>query len=49
MKHKMSITVEENLIFKIRQKMLENRLLRSKSQVIEEALYHYLDEGEHRA
>ena len=42
MKHKMSVSVEEKLIIKIRDKMKSNRLLRSKSQVVEEALYHYL-------
>ena len=46
MKHKLSVTVEENLIPKIRDKMRENRLFRSKSHVVEEALRSYLEGGE---
>ena len=45
MKHKLSVTVEEDLILKIREKMRLNRLFRSKSHVIEEALRTYF-EGE---
>ena len=45
MKHKLSITVEQDLVLKILDKMRENRLFRSKSHVVEEALREYL-EGE---
>ena len=44
MRHKLSITIEEKLILKINDKMAQNRLFRSKSQVIEEALREYLEE-----
>lgn len=46
MKHKMSITVEQDLILGILDKMRENRLFRSKSHVVEEAIRQYL-EGKH--
>ena len=38
----MSISVEEKLIMKIRDKMKEDRFFRSKSQVVEKALIHFL-------
>ncbi|HLD07367.1 MAG TPA: ribbon-helix-helix domain-containing protein [Candidatus Nanoarchaeia archaeon] len=45
MKHKMSITIDEDLVHKILQRRAENRLFQSKSQVIAEALRCYF-EGE---
>jgi len=46
MRHKLSVTVEEDLILKINDTMSKNRLFRSKSHVIEEALRCYLEDGE---
>ena len=43
MKHKMSVSIEEELISKIREKMIDNRLFRSKSHVVEEALMTYFE------
>lgn len=45
MRHKLSVTIERDLILKINETMARNRLFRSKSHVIEEALRKYL-EGE---
>ena len=45
MKHKMSISIEEEILPQILSRMRENRLFRSKSQVVEEALREYL--GDH--
>lgn len=45
MRYKMSISVEEELISKIREKMVENRLFRSKSHVVEEALRYFFNGG----
>jgi metal-responsive CopG/Arc/MetJ family transcriptional regulator len=42
MRHKLSITVESDLILKINEFISRNRLFRSKSHVIEEALREYL-------
>lgn len=42
MKHKMSISVEQDLILSILDRMRENRMFRSKSHVVEEALREYL-------
>ncbi len=44
MRHKLSVTVEEDLILKINDTMSKNRLFRSKSHVIEEALRCYLED-----
>jgi len=46
MRHKLSITIDENIILKINETMAKNRLFRSKSHVIEEALRTYLEEKE---
>ncbi|MFH1511380.1 MAG: hypothetical protein ABIF10_06830 [Candidatus Woesearchaeota archaeon] len=43
MRHKMSVTIEQNLILKINDTMARNRLFRSKSHVIEEALARYFE------
>lgn len=45
MKHKMSISVEQDIILSILDRMRENRMFRSKSHVVEEALREYL--GDH--
>lgn len=47
MKHKMSVSVDEELLLSILEKMRENRMFRSKSHVVEEALREYL--GDRRA
>ena len=44
MRHKLSITIKEELILKIADTMEKNRLFRSKSHVIEEALMKYLED-----
>jgi metal-responsive CopG/Arc/MetJ family transcriptional regulator len=44
MRQKLSVTIEEGLILKINDTMARNRLFRSKSHVIEEALREYLEE-----
>lgn len=44
MRRKLTITVDENLILKINDAMFKNRLFRSKSHVIEEALINYLED-----
>jgi len=46
MRHKISVTIEEDLLLKVNDAIVKNRLFRSKSQVIEEAVRTYL-EGEH--
>lgn len=48
MRHKLSVTVKRELILKINEAMSKNRLFRSKSHVIEEALHNYFegDKGE---
>jgi metal-responsive CopG/Arc/MetJ family transcriptional regulator len=43
MRHKLSVTVEQDLILKINETIAKNRLFRSKSHVIEEALHTYFD------
>ncbi|MFT4304405.1 MAG: ribbon-helix-helix protein, CopG family [Candidatus Woesearchaeota archaeon] len=43
MRHKISISIEQELILKINQARTENRRLRSRSHVIEEALRDYLE------
>lgn len=43
MRHKLSVTIEQDLILKINDAMSKNRLFRSKSQVIEEALLNYFE------
>jgi len=45
MRHKLSVTIEQDLILKINEALSKNRLFRSKSHVIEEALLNYF-EGE---
>ncbi len=44
MKFKMSVSVEEGLIYKIRDKIRADRSLKNKSQVVEAALRHFLVE-----
>jgi metal-responsive CopG/Arc/MetJ family transcriptional regulator len=44
MRRKLTITVDQDLILKINQTMLKNRIFRSKSHVIEEALRNYLED-----
>ncbi|MFH1401161.1 MAG: ribbon-helix-helix protein, CopG family [Nanoarchaeota archaeon] len=44
MKHKMSITLDEDLIHKILQAKASNRMFRSKSHVIEEAIRRFLED-----
>jgi metal-responsive CopG/Arc/MetJ family transcriptional regulator len=43
MRHKLSVTIEKDLILKINEFMSKNRLFRSKSHVIEEALRDYFE------
>lgn len=43
MRHKVSLTLEEDLIIKINETIARNRIFRSKSHVVEEALRNYLD------
>jgi metal-responsive CopG/Arc/MetJ family transcriptional regulator len=45
MRHKLSVTIDQDLILKINSTMAEKRIFRSKSHVIEEALRNYF-EGE---
>lgn len=44
MRHKLSVTIEQDLILRINDTMAKNRLFRSKSHVIEEALITYFEE-----
>jgi len=44
MRRKLTITVDNDLILKINKTMLNNRIFRSKSHVIEEALRNYLED-----
>jgi len=44
MRQKLSVTVDEGLILKIKDFMFKNRLFRSKSHVIEEALRNYFED-----
>lgn len=44
MRQKVSVTIHEDLISKINETMDKNRLFRSRSHVIEEALRSYLDD-----
>jgi metal-responsive CopG/Arc/MetJ family transcriptional regulator len=46
MRHKVSVTIEQDLILKINDTIAKNRIFRSKSHVIEQALRQYLDGGE---
>ncbi len=46
MRRKLTITVDNNLILKMNQAMLKNRIFRSKSHVIEEALRSYFEDEE---
>ena len=43
MRHKLSVTINQDLILKINEAMAKNRLFRSKSHVIEEALMNYFE------
>lgn len=43
MRHKLSVTIEQDLILEINDTMAKNRLFRSKSHVIEEALRTYFE------
>ena len=43
MRHKLSVTIEQDIILKINDTIARNRLFRSKSQVIEEALRTYFE------
>jgi metal-responsive CopG/Arc/MetJ family transcriptional regulator len=43
MRHKLSVTIEQDLILKINDTLSKNRLFRSKSHVIEEALMNYFE------
>jgi len=46
MRHKLSVTIEQDLILKINDTIAHNRIFRSKSHVIEQALRCYLGRGE---
>jgi metal-responsive CopG/Arc/MetJ family transcriptional regulator len=43
MRHKVSVSIEQDLILKINETMSKNRIFRSKSHVIEEALASYFE------
>ncbi len=45
MRHKVSVSLDQDLILKINEAMSKNRIFRSKSHVIEEALHDYFDDS----